>query len=557
MQAALIPLLLPGRSHHFGDVCVSAATGSGKTLGYILPMVQSLRGSVIPKLRGLVVVPTRELVTQAKEVAELCATGTSLKVGTALGSQALSVEQTALINRTQRYDPEAYEALQDLGRKELDSEGPRNEQFLDDCSATLQHHVLAFESNVDILICTPGRLVDHIKSTRGFSLRDIQWLVIDEADRLLDQSFQDWADTLLTAIHTQEPGHEPSPRERLIQQLGYPKETKNLTKVILSATMTQDLAKLSLLQLRSPKMLVVQNKESPDYPYGDVDVEMREVEVNTSETFHIPHTLREFAMPVGDGSEKALVLLHLLRTSIMLPSDKGVSKQPREVISHTSGDLESPESDSESDTSLSDSSSSVSTDSSNDDNISSSVPHPPQSKSIAAHGSKVLIFTKDSENASRLSHLLAMLEPSYADVIGTLTKSSATSAGRKTLATFRSGKTTILIASDRASRGLDVPDLTHVVNYDIPRSITAYVHRVGRTARAGEDGEAWTLFTDSEGKWFWNAIARAPEIRRGGRKVQRLRPEANAVTKDMRSAYEGALTKLRLVVEGNASEDIR
>jgi ATP-dependent RNA helicase DDX51/DBP6 len=119
-----------------------------------------------------------------------------------------------------------------------------------------------------------------------------------------------------------------------------------------------------------------------------------------------------------------------------------------------------------------------------------------------------LIFTKSSESASRLSRLLSILHPPLASRVGTIIKSNKSSASRKTLTAFRRGQLSVIVATDRASRGLDLPSLTHVVNYDVPTSATTYVHRVGRTARAGREGSAWTLVAHREGRWFANEISK-------------------------------------------------
>jgi ATP-dependent RNA helicase DDX51/DBP6 len=101
---------------------------------------------------------------------------------------------------------------------------------------------------------------------------------------------------------------------------------------------------------------------------------------------------------------------------------------------------------------------------------------------------------------------MTLTNPSLANQIGIIVKSNKSSASRKTLSAYRRGRVSIIIATDRASRGLDLESLTHVVNYDVPHSITTYVHRVGRTARAGREGSAWTLVAHHEGRWFSTQI---------------------------------------------------
>ena len=157
----------------------------------------------------------------------------------------------------------------------------------------------------------------------------------------------------------------------------------------------------------------------------------------------------------------------------------------------------------------------------------------------------VLVFTKSNEAAVRLGRLLALLEPVYSTAIGTLTSTTSTSSRRKTIHSFNAGKLSVLVASDLVSRGLDLPNLAHVINYDIPSSITNYVHRVGRTARAGKKGWAWTLFTSTEGRWFWGEIARSQDIvRQPGTKVLRINIDTKSFGDELRGRYAAALVEL-------------
>ena len=102
----------------------------------------------------------------------------------------------------------------------------------------------------------------------------------------------------------------------------------------------------------------------------------------------------------------------------------------------------------------------------------------------------------------------------------------------------------------------DVRDITHVINYDLPTSITSYVHRVGRTARAGKTGEAWTLFTKNEAAWFLKQVAKGESIKRGSKKVKRMEWKESTVTADGRKkAYRTALKQLESAVAGNAEAE--
>ena len=115
-------------------------------------------------------------------------------------------------------------------------------------------------------------------------------------------------------------------------------------------------------------------------------------------------------------------------------------------------------------------------------------------------------------------------------------RSNKSSASRKTLTAYRQGKISIIIATDRASRGLDLPSLSHVVNYDVPSSITTYVHRVGRTARAGKEGSAWTLVAHREGRWFEKekTVIDSTQMRISDWNLKLIRPTASNILTNSR-----------------------
>ncbi|KAL9627109.1 MAG: hypothetical protein Q9164_007701 [Protoblastenia rupestris] len=172
-------------------------------------------------------------------------------------------------------------------------------------------------------------------------------------------------------------------------------------------------------------------------------------------------------------------------------------------------------------------------------------------KKPSTHGT--LIFTKSNENAYRLARLLSILRPDWAAELNTLTSSSTSAKGRKILKAFEKHKLSIIIASDRASRGLDIQDLNHVINYDMPKSRVDYVHRVGRTARAGKAGLATTFVEHQQGRWFWNEIGRSVKVVRApGRKVQRLDAELE-LSEMERERYQDALTLLGTEAQGSVA----
>ncbi|MCL7052305.1 hypothetical protein MKW94_011875 [Papaver nudicaule] len=149
------------------DLCINSPTGSGKTLSYALPIVQFLSTRNVRRLRALVVLPSRDLALQVKSVFESIAPAVGLSVGSAIGQTSMSEEIEKLVKRPEleagfSYDPE----------REL-------------------------ESGVDILVATPGRLMDHINSTKGFTLEHLRFLVVDETDKLLGEAYQDWLRVVL------------------------------------------------------------------------------------------------------------------------------------------------------------------------------------------------------------------------------------------------------------------------------------------------------------------------------------------------------------------------
>lgn len=492
VQTAVIPLLLPSPDRQ-GDVVVSAATGSGKTLSYVLPMVRDISQGVIPGLRGLVIVPTRELVLQAKEVCEACASAFSgsgrktVRVGISMGNKQFEHEQADVIEEGQRFDPSGHKQwLQAHFDQDFDV------SHLNDAPKPLPDHVMDYTSKVDILICTPGRLVDHVNRTPGFTLDFVRWLVVDEADKLLAQTFQDWLSVVMPRLGsiTANPGARDFPDSN----------KTGVRKVVLSATMTRDLSLLNGLKLSRPSLVVLEGSRE------ESDEQARE-----HKTEHVlPELLEESAIKIRDPNLKPLYLVDLLNSAHMTPAN-GAGEDAEMKDAQDEG----PSSESGSEAASSDTDSS-SDDSESDSDISTGSPSHKSTSTTKPFRTTVLIFTKSNETAIRLSRLLTLLSPSLSPLIGTLTSTMRTSERRKTLRSFAAHKLRILVASDLVARGIDLADLDHVVNYDIPTSVASYVHRVGRTARAGRKGRAWTFYTKGEAGWFWTAVAGKGESKSKG-----------------------------------------
>ena len=353
VQQGLLPLLLPpgtagaqflpGTETVLPDVAVSAPTGSGKTIAYLLPIIESLKKVAnIGKLKLLVVVPTRELVTQVAAVADALARGTTIKIGMATGTSSLKGEQLKLIKRGRKYDPEGYQKfLSKADRQnyppaedseefddyldEIESEDTREEQCVRDAVTGLVDHVPTYESAVDILVATPGRLLEHFSSTLGFSLVHLEWLVLDEADKLLGQQYDGFLEMVNNELSRSHHEDEQDARERFLRSKGLWDESRErrVRKVVCSATMTRDISKLVDLKLKRPQMLIVRGSEHDFAQAIDDGASLEPVGVReVGEGFELPPTLSEHCVHVGDGSEKPLYLVELLRTRMLPMSEE-------------------------------------------------------------------------------------------------------------------------------------------------------------------------------------------------------------------------------------------
>ncbi|KAH8831320.1 DEAD-domain-containing protein [Flagelloscypha sp. PMI_526] len=422
------------------DACVSAPTGSGKTLAYVVPIVTTLIQRHVTRLRALVVVPTRDLVVQVRETFQAVAKGQGLKIGTATGQHSFAHEQAQLV-----------------------------------ADHTSDLH--GGSSKIDILICTPGRLIDHIEGTKNFTLQHLRYLVIDEADKLLAQSFQDWLTRVISATHmpsnwaatgnsAPRPNSIPVPdavapsHSQLLPNPdddSFPTEKRQSScqKLLFSATLPRDPGKLIKVGLRNVRYFLVGSQTGEE---GVMDVAM--------EKFSLPSTLKE-RMIVSDSSNKPLVLFHLLQ-------QRGVRD--------------------------------------------------------------ALVFTKSVENAERLLRLWQHFSEAsgQANLKMTAFTSDLSPAERKDiLERFKKQEYQVLVCSDVISRGIDISHVSHVVSYDIPLDMRKYVHRVGRTARAGRAGDAWSLVEEQEARWFKSMLKEAGRLA-GVQKVKVSEKDLEG----MRGAYE-------------------
>ncbi len=329
VQAQAIPAVLSG-----GDLLAGAQTGTGKTAGFTLPILQLLTASAKPTIgkapiRALVLIPTRELAAQVEE--SVCDYGKYLKLN--------SMTMIGGVN--------------------------------------INPQISRLRSRVDILVATPGRLLDHLQQ-KTVDLSHVEILVLDEADRMLDMGFIRDIKKILAVL---------------------PKKRQNL---LFSATFSDEIKLLAEGLLNKPVMIEVPRQNA------------------TAE----------------------------LITQKIYPVDR---ERKRELLTHL----------------------------------------------IKEHNwFQVLVFTRTKHGANNLAEYLNKAGITALAIHGNKSQAARTRA----LAEFKTGKLQVLCATDIAARGIDIIELPHVVNFELPNVAEDYVHRIGRTGRAGSEGEASSLVCIDEHK---------------------------------------------------------
>jgi len=324
IQEQAIPAALAGT-----DILATAQTGTGKTLAYLLPLISKMQDSAYSQ--AVILAPTRELAEQIKN---------------ALG--------------------------QLLGRK------GQHEAVLLIGGAPIYKQMTALKKRPAFIIGTPGRMIDHLQ--RGsLILKNVQYLILDEMDRMLDMGFSE-------------------DLEKIIQHI--PKERQTL---MFSATLPPNIAKLSQKYLREPKHITIGSTTQPA-------VQIKQDTIKTT------------------GTEKFTYLL----------------------------------------------------------------------KELDARDGSVIIFVKTKIGADQLAERLHKREFQVDAIHGDLKQRQREAVIRA----FRDGKYRILVATDIAARGLDIPHIKHVINYDLPQCAEDYIHRIGRTGRAGMTGSALSfILPQDSGLW--------------------------------------------------------
>ena len=328
IQQQSIPLILAGN-----DVLAGAQTGTGKTAAFTLPLLQRLQRSAQTarhrKIRALILTPTRELAEQV---------GESVRTY----SRHLPVRSAKIYG-----------------------------------GVSINPQIAKLRKGVDIVIATPGRLLDHLQQ-RTLNLSEVEVLVLDEADRMLDMGFIRDIRKIMNSL---------------------PRQRQNL---LFSATFSKEIRRLAADLLNSPKEVQVAALNKP------------------------VERVNQTVWPV-DQSRK------------------------RELLSHQIG---------------------------------------------AQNWQQVLVFARTKHGADRLSKQLSQDGLKSVALHGDKSQAARTRA----LAEFKAGRIRVLVATDVAARGLDIDRLPHVVNFDLPHVAEDYVHRIGRTARAGQAGHAVSLVCAEETK---------------------------------------------------------
>ncbi|CCI45035.1 hypothetical protein ABG067_004551 [Albugo candida] len=385
------------------DFCITAPTGSGKTFTYLIPILLHLHKRIICRLRALIVVPTRDLATQVYQIATALCAATNLKCALITGQANFGHEQNLLVGDSERH-----------ARK----------------------HTSDGHSEIDIIIATPGRLVDHLEQTSGFTLQHLQFLIVDEADRLLTQSYQDWIAKVYQSIYstaTNASSLHPEDDLLAIQTIRSVNGIQNqsqirvpLVRILLSATLTENPGKLAAIGMHHARVLKIKNSDLDQSSQNLTKEPELKHDSNAGPVYETPEKLEEWLVEC-DSESKPLRLVQLL---------------------------------------------------------------------LQFHDQMTLVFTSSVNATHRLTRLLQlMFKELNGDDIGVQEYSSSLTLQqrRKLVAKCKKGLNRVLVCSDAMARGMDLDDVVNVINYDVPTHIKTYVHRAGRAARAGRYGRCVTL----------------------------------------------------------------
>lgn len=297
------------------DLCVSAPTGSGKTLAYALPIMNALIKRKVIRLRALVILPSRELANQVFKVFCRLSNNNDIKLALVTGQKPFDEEQRILSSAMNGDIRE--EHMNRVINMKLDNSFSNKKYYYDGANTAL-----CDSNTIDVLICTPGRLLDHLYYTNGFTLQHLQFIVLDEADRLLGNAYHDWVRQLIISSNN---NFVLSNEKGIVSALVHngnndlfnkiPVTLQSPQRLLFSATLTDNPKKLELLGIRNP--VIIRAGVSDINSYAE-DGEINE----TSTLFMLPTTLSE-SMKVCDTATRPLVLISILLEAFAIQEFSG------------------------------------------------------------------------------------------------------------------------------------------------------------------------------------------------------------------------------------------
>jgi ATP-dependent RNA helicase DDX51/DBP6 len=521
VQRSVIPSVI--RSHRIPymqprDICVSAPTGSGKTIAYSLPILQTLLNREVVRLRALILVPSRDLAIQVHTVLKKLAKNTGLKLAMVTGQQSFEEEQSLLVGNMNQTAVNPRSSVTDFSfseqmtnlkhwkfsRASSDGSGSASE------AAGISDY--EGHSLVDVLVCTPGRLVDHLQYTAGFTLQHVRFLVLDEADRLLSNAYHGWIKSVVQGVQALRIGSDGNSLQKEqkhgglnlnsdLSIAGFLNKSASapLQRMLFSATLTDNPRKLAMLNIRHPEVIRARaadaggssRLEDDNFGAENEDVDERgEEAADIISGFMLPSTLSE-SMASCDAARRPILL-----TTVVFEALRRTNQIPYDA--NSSGDGELP-----------------------------SEIHARHSGHIICNepGDMVLVFASSVNTVHRLSHLLKLINQQDQDLtvnasvdatvaylnrdgiadnllfgggVAEINRTVKADDREKIMNLARSGKIAVLVASDNLARGIDLPNIKLVINYDPPKFPRSYVHRVGRTARANRSGHCLTLLKEGQ-----------------------------------------------------------
>ncbi|KAJ2926758.1 hypothetical protein H1R20_g10325, partial [Candolleomyces eurysporus] len=484
IQRASLPLMLPTQTHSEArDVFLQSQTGSGKTLSYLLPIIQDLlplsSQSYIDRSIGtlaIIIAPTRELAKQISDVVE------------------------ALLKMRLR-------AENDVSGESENS--TRMTRWLVSGlligGATRTHEKAKLRKGIPILVSTPGRLLDHIQNTASFNVGKCQWLVLDEADQLMELGFEETITGILKGLEGRRRLAMKAVEEGKSTEVGGWDWDKPRRTVLCSATIRESVQKLAGTALVNPLMIKATEIDKDDTSLPDLLPKSNPEQSNqASSTALTPPSQLSQKYVIAPLKLRLVALLALLRTLIAQGSGGGtkiiVFLSCTDSVdfhwsllggAHMGSDGNAPESDEEEDS-----------DDQDED----------EDSSDAGNQSKRRPQKKLGEDAAVEAKCALLPDVTVYRLHGSLPTATRMRAlkgfagprdGKKAAAQPSSSSSSILLCTSVAARGLDLPLVKAVVQYDLPTEggPTEYIHRIGRTARAGKGGEAWSIVAPSEAEW--------------------------------------------------------